>query len=75
MEAHFGHDFSRVRIHTDADAAHAAESMKAVAYTVGSDVVFGHGQYAPQTAQGQWLIAHELTHVVQQRDVPRLRRV
>jgi hypothetical protein len=70
MEAHFGHDFSRVRIHTDAEAAHSTESMKAVAYTVGSDIVFGHGQYAPQTAQGQWLIAHELTHVVQQRDVP-----
>lgn len=70
METRFGHDFSRVRVHTDTDAAQSAESMKAMAYTVGSDIVFGRGQYAPQSVQGQWLIAHELTHVVQQRDAP-----
>ncbi len=62
----FGHDFSRVRIHTDARAAESARAVNALAYTVGQDVVFGAGQYAPGTAAGNRLLAHELTHAVQQ---------
>jgi hypothetical protein len=66
MEPRFGHDFSGVRVHTDAQAAESARSVNALAYTVGSNVVFGAGQYAPGTVAGQRLLAHELTHVVQQ---------
>jgi hypothetical protein len=66
MESRFGHDFSRVRIHTDAAAAASARDAHALAYTVGHDIVFDGGQYAPQTSAGQRLLAHELTHVVQQ---------
>lgn len=67
MEPRFGHDFSQVRIHTDERAAESAQGINALAYTVGSDIVFGSGQYAPETNAGQRLLAHELTHVVQQR--------
>ncbi|HEU4597715.1 MAG TPA: DUF4157 domain-containing protein, partial [Pyrinomonadaceae bacterium] len=67
MESRFGHDFSRVRIHTDARAAESAHAVNASAYTVGSDVVFGAGTYAPSTTAGRLLLAHELTHVAQQR--------
>lgn len=67
MEASFGHDFGRVRVHTDARAAASARAVQARAYTVGHDVVFGSGEYVPGTARGQRLLAHELTHVVQQR--------
>jgi outer membrane protein OmpA-like peptidoglycan-associated protein len=67
MEPRFGHDFSKVRVHTDARAAESARSVNALAYTVGRDVVFGAGQYAPGRHSGRTLIAHELTHVVQQR--------
>lgn len=66
MEARFGHDFGRVRIHTDGTARASARQLGAHAYTVGRDIVFAHGQYAPQTHAGQRLLAHELTHVVQQ---------
>ena len=66
LEPRFGHDFSRVRVHTDARAAESTRSIDAVAYTVGRDIVFGAGQYAPGTSEGQRLLAHELTHVVQQ---------
>ena len=66
MERKFEHDFSRVRIHTDSQAARSAESVGARAYTVGPHVVFGAGQYAPGTTAGARLIVHELTHVVQQ---------
>lgn len=66
LEAHFGHDFSQVRVHADARAARSARSLGALAYTAGRDVVFASGQYAPKTAAGQSLLAHELTHVVQQ---------
>jgi hypothetical protein len=59
-------DFSRVRVHTDPAAAAAANAVNAFAFTVGSHLVFGPGQYAPQAATGRELIAHELTHVVQQ---------
>ncbi|GAC1347452.1 MAG: hypothetical protein NVSMB27_12900 [Ktedonobacteraceae bacterium] len=66
MEPRFGHDFSQVRVHTDAKAAESAQAVNALAYTVGRDVVFGMGQYAPGTGEGRRLMAHELTHVVQQ---------
>lgn len=66
MEPRFGHDFSGVRVHTDNRAAESARSVNALAYTVGRDVVFGSGQYAPGTSEGRRLMAHELTHVVQQ---------
>ena len=66
MEPRFGHDFSNVRVHTDARAAESASAVSALAYTVGRDVVFGAGQYAPETSAGRRLLAHELTHVVQQ---------
>lgn len=66
FEPRFGHDFSRVRVHTDAKAAEAARSLNAKAYTVGRNVVFGAGQYAPGTSEGRMLMAHELTHVMQQ---------
>jgi len=66
MEPRFGYDFSRVRVHTDARAAESARSVNALAYTVGRDVVFGTGQYAPNMSEGRRLMAHELTHVVQQ---------
>jgi hypothetical protein len=66
MEARFGHDFSNVRIYTDAAAAQSARSVHALAYTVGNRIVFGGGNYAPRTARGDGLLAHELTHVVQQ---------
>ncbi len=67
MEPRFGHDFSRVRVHSDAEAAAAARAVAARAYTVGSDVVFAQGQYQPRQEPGRRLIAHELAHVVQQR--------
>jgi len=60
------HDFSHVRIHTDVKAAESARAVHALAYTVGRDIVFGASQYAPREAKGQRLLAHELTHVVQQ---------
>ena len=70
MESRFGHDFSQVRLHTGIEAATAARSVNALAYTVGQDIFFGAGQYAPATQPGQKLLAHELTHVVQQRATP-----
>src|SRR5205085_1565786 len=59
-------DFSRVRIHIDAKAAESAQKVNALAYTSGHDIVFGAGQYEPTTRDGKRLIAHELTHVMQQ---------
>ncbi|RCJ29429.1 hypothetical protein A6770_22115 [Nostoc minutum NIES-26] len=69
MESRFGHDFSRVRVHTDAKAADSAKAVNALAYTVGQNIVFDKGQYAPETITGKKLIAHELTHTVQQQGV------
>jgi len=66
FEPRLGHDFSQVRIHTGGQAAESAEAVKANAYTLGSDIVFGQGRYAPRTTEGIRLLAHELTHVVQQ---------
>jgi len=66
MESMLGHDFSHVRVHTDVNASKSAEAVDALAYTVGSDVVFGESEYRPETASGKRLLAHELTHVIQQ---------
>jgi outer membrane protein OmpA-like peptidoglycan-associated protein len=66
MEQSFGHDFSRVRLHTGSTAEQSAQSLNAKAYTVGSNIVFGAGAFAPGTRDGTRLLAHELTHVVQQ---------
>jgi peptidoglycan/xylan/chitin deacetylase (PgdA/CDA1 family) len=66
MEPHFGHDFSQVRVHTDPQAAQSAQAVNALAYTVGDHVAFGAGEFQPSTNAGRELLAHELTHVVQQ---------
>jgi hypothetical protein len=65
MQQRFQYDFSRVRIHTDPDAAESARAAMAKAYTVGNDIVFGAGAYAPDHAEGRRLLAHELAHVLQ----------
>ena len=67
MEPRFGRDFSDVRIHTDTRAAESAGQIHSRAFTVGSSIVFGSGNYAPATTSGRHLLAHELTHVLQQR--------
>lgn len=67
MESRFAHDFSKIRVHADASAASAAQELGARAFTVQNDIHFGAGQYAPQTEAGRRLLAHELTHVLQQR--------
>lgn len=66
FEPRYGHDFGKVRIHSDERASQSAISLGARAYTVGNDVVFAKGQYSPHTPAGRHLIAHELAHVVQQ---------
>jgi hypothetical protein len=66
MGSRFGHDFSRVRVHTDERAARSAQAINAIAYTTGNHIAFGANQYQPQTSTGLRLFAHELTHVVQQ---------
>jgi len=66
MERRFGHDFSRVRVHDGDAAAHSAGDVDARAYTVGNHIVFGAGQFAPAKAEGRRLLAHELTHTIQQ---------
>jgi hypothetical protein len=68
MEQRFGRDFSRVRVHAGSAAEQSARDVDTSAYTVGHDVVFGTSRFAPQTSERQRLIAHELTHVVQQSD-------
>jgi hypothetical protein len=65
MESRFSNDFSRVRVHADAEAAESARSLNARAYTVGQDIVFGAGHYVPGSPRGQHLLAHELAHVDQ----------
>ncbi|MGW2254966.1 eCIS core domain-containing protein [Kitasatospora sp. NPDC001660] len=70
MEAYFGRSFTGVRIHTDQQAAQSAEAVDARAYTFGRHIVFGHGLFAPESPVGQRLLAHELTHVVQQESAP-----
>lgn len=70
MEGRLGHDFGDVRVHTGAAAHDSARSLQAQAYTVGSDVVFQRDRYDPASADGRLMLAHELTHVVQQRSGP-----
>ena len=70
MESRFGNDFGDVRVHTDTRASDSAKAVQAHAYTVGNDVVFQSGHYAPETDAGRHTLAHELTHVVQQRSGP-----
>jgi hypothetical protein len=70
MESRFGQDFSNVRVHTDSTASESAKSVNAQAYTVGSDIVFQSGNYDPGSDSGKHMLAHELTHVVQQRSGP-----
>ena len=66
MERRFGHDFSRVRVHIGSEADRSTRDLSAHAYTLGRDIVFGQGRFAPETMTGRHLLAHELTHVVQQ---------
>jgi outer membrane protein OmpA-like peptidoglycan-associated protein len=68
MESRFRHDFGSVRVHSDEKAAESARALDALGFTVGRDIVFGPGQYSPGTLTGRQLLAHELTHVVQQRN-------
>src|SRR5260370_22835355 len=70
MESRLGADFSDVRVHTGGQASESARSVQAYAYTVGNDVVLQSHKYAPESESGQRMLAHELTHVVQQRSVP-----
>lgn len=68
FESRMGHDFSGVRVHTNLEAAGSASAVAARAYTVNSNIVFGEGEYAPQTESGRRLLSHELVHVIQQQD-------
>ncbi len=70
MESRFGHDFGQVRVHTGVQAGETARALSARAFTVGSDVAFASGQFAPGTTTGRRLLAHELTHTLQQRFTP-----
>jgi hypothetical protein len=75
FEPRFGYDFSSVRTHTGSDAAGAAVALGARAFTVGDHIFFGAGEYQPSSASGQRLIAHELTHTIQQKPAaPRVQR-
>jgi hypothetical protein len=67
MESRFGDDFSQVRIHSDSQASKAARALQAQAFTRGQDIFFATGQYQPDTPHGRQLLAHELTHTIQQR--------
>jgi hypothetical protein len=68
FEPRFGRDLSDVRIHTGHDASRSARALGAHAFTVGRDIVFGEGQYAPQTESGKQLLAHEVVHTLQQQE-------
>jgi hypothetical protein len=68
FEKRLGADLTNVRVHADNHAAESAQSINALAYTLGRDVVFAHGQYAPETTEGRRIIAHELAHVLQQKE-------
>ncbi len=70
MQGRLGHDFSDVRVHNDSRAHESAQAVNAHAYTVGSNVVFQRDKYDPSSAEGKTMLAHELTHVVQQRSGP-----
>jgi hypothetical protein len=66
FEPRFGYDFGMVRVHTDGPATQMAQAVNALAFTSGANIVFGAGQYSPESGQGRRLLAHELTHVIQQ---------
>jgi hypothetical protein len=70
MEGAFSTDFSRVRVHTDAHAGEMSKAIGARAFTTGNDIYFNNGQYAPDTMAGKVLLAHELTHTLQQQSIP-----
>jgi hypothetical protein len=70
LSGRLGDSFSDVRVHTDSLSAALARSVQARAFTTGSDIFFGSGEYQPGSAQGRRLLTHELTHVVQQRGAP-----
>jgi len=69
MDTRFGLDLSQVRVHADPHAAESAKAIEARAYTNRSDIVFGANEYAPETNEGRRLLAHELTHTIQQGEV------
>ncbi len=69
FEPRFGYDFSNVKVHTDSVAAKSAQSINALAYTSGNNIVFNNQQYSPNTDSGKKLLGHELTHVVQQQKI------
>lgn len=75
FEPRFGHDFGDVRVHADGTAAEGARAVQARAYTIGRDIVFGAGQFAPGTYDGRHLLAHELAHVAQAGDATTIRRL
>jgi hypothetical protein len=70
MESRFGHDFSSVQVHNDSRASESARAVNALAYTVGDNIVLREGQYRPDTRDGRMLLAHELTHTIQQSNNP-----
>jgi len=70
FESRFGHDFSQVRVHTGTRAEKTTKQLNARAFTIGRNIVFGAEQYAPRTSNGKKLLAHELTHVIQQKTMP-----
>jgi hypothetical protein len=70
FEPKFGYDFSSIKIHHDSDAANSADSINALAYTHGNNIVFGANQFSPESESGKKLLAHELAHVVQQHATP-----
>jgi hypothetical protein len=70
MQPRFGYDLSNVRVHTDEKAAESARTVNALAYTVGNQIAFGASQYAPESLEGRKLIAHEITHTIQQMGQP-----
>jgi hypothetical protein len=71
FESRLGHDFTHVRVYADANAAESARSINALAFTVGPNIVFNTGRYSPETPVGRRLLAHELTHVIQQGAISR----
>ncbi|MDX8398715.1 MAG: DUF4157 domain-containing protein, partial [Gallionellaceae bacterium] len=75
FEPRFGHDFSGVRVNSGGNASEAAKSVNARAFTLGSNMVFGSGQYQPESAEGKRLLGHELTHVVQQKQSGEIKRI
>ncbi len=75
FEPRFGREFDQVRIHTDERAANSARALSARAYTLGHDIVFGAGEFCPDTHEGKRLLAHELAHVVQQRSGRQIQRL